>query len=223
MTDEPIRGLLASLPPGEAEDLLAAGRRRTFPQGAFIFREGETPGAVVVLTAGRVKVSHTTAAGDEVVLAVRGPGDVLGELSALDGSPRSATVTAFEDVEAVIIPLGVLQRTLLERPHVAVRLLQELAGRLRDADRKRVEFAAFSTETRVTLRLLELADVHATAMGEVREISLPLTQEDLAAWVGSSREAVAKALRTLREASLIETGRRRITVLNVGELRARLP
>ncbi len=223
MADDAVRGLLGSLPREEARDLLASGWRRTFPQGAFIFREGETPGAVVVLTAGRVKVSYTTRAGEEVVLAIRGPGDVLGELSALDGSPRSATVTAFEDVEAVVIPLDVLRRTLLERPHVAVRLLQELAGRLRDADRKRVEFAAFDTQTRVVLRLLELAGAHGTGAGGSRRISLPLTQEELAFWVGSSREGVAKALRKLREDGLVETGRRRITVLRVDRLRDRLP
>jgi CRP/FNR family cyclic AMP-dependent transcriptional regulator len=102
-----------------------------------------------------------------------------------------------------------------------------LCQRLRDADRKRIEFGMFDTTGRVAQRLVELAERYSEPYqprhrplppGSVR-ITLNLTQEELAGWVGSSREAVSKALRTLRSHGWIETGRRRVIVHNIQALR----
>jgi CRP/FNR family transcriptional regulator, cyclic AMP receptor protein len=101
-------------------------------------------------------------------------------------------------------------------------LLKLLAHRLRDADRKRIEFASLDTQGRVAARIVELS----ARFGQPRPdgsvlITLPLSQEQLATWVGSSREATAKALGQLRERGLVETGRRRLTVVDLRALQAR--
>jgi CRP/FNR family transcriptional regulator, cyclic AMP receptor protein len=93
-------------------------------------------------------------------------------------------------------------------------LLRSLAQRFRDADRRRVEFASAQTLGRVAARLLELADRHGESDGETIVITLPISEEELAGWTGSSREAVAKALATLRDFGAIRAERRRITVLD---------
>jgi CRP-like cAMP-binding protein len=174
---------------------------------------------VALLVSGRVKVSAIAEDGEEYVLAFRGRGDLIGELSALDGEPRSATVTAIEAVEALVIDAGAFRDFLSENPAVALELLAVLSRRLRDADRKRVEFGALDTPGRVVSRLLELAaDYGEPAAGGVR-VSLPITQRDLAGWIGASREAVAKALHGLRARGLIETQRGCIVVLDLEELR----
>ena len=103
----------------------------------------------------------------------------------------------------------------------ATVLLRLITSRLRDADRKRVEFGAFDIAARVAGRLVELADRFGEPDGRGVRISVALSQDELAGWVGASREAVAKALRVLRERGFVTTGRRTMTVLDLDGLRLR--
>ncbi len=177
---------------------------------------------MVIIVSGRAKVSYFTDEGREVLLAVRGPGDLLGELAALDGEPFSATVTALEDVDALVMTAEQFRAVLKEEPDVALSLFKTLSRRLRDADRKRVEFAAYDSVGRVASRLVELAETFGEDTYDGLRISLSLSQEELAGWTGSSREAVAKALQSLRNKDLIETHRRGVTVKDLEGLRARI-
>jgi CRP-like cAMP-binding protein len=210
---------LAMLTPEDIEVLRAAGRPRRWDRGTTVMSEGDTSDWVLVLTEGRVKVSSHTSSGTEVVLAVRGPGALLGEMSAIDGSPRSATVTTLEPIAGIAIRdfTGFLQ----EHGRIAVLLMQLVTGRLRDADRKRIEYGAFDTTGRVATRLLELAERYGEKTDGGVRVALPLSQDELAGWTGASREAVSKALRTLRDRGLIETGRRRVVVHDMEGLRKR--
>jgi CRP-like cAMP-binding protein len=94
-------------------------------------------------------------------------------------------------------------------------------SRLREADRKRVEFGASDTIGRVAARLVELAQRYGRPAERGVRIDLPITQEELASWVGSSREGVNKALHTLKGLRWVETERRSITVLDLEALRRR--
>ena len=166
-------------------------------------------------------MSYFTENGKEAVLAFRSSGDILGELSALDGEPRSATATVLEPVEALVLTVGQFRDFLCAHPRMALGLLEMLSRRLRDADRKRVEFGAYDSVGRVARRLVELAeDFGVPDRGGVR-ITLSLSQEELAGWVGASRKAVSNALRWLRGRGLVETGRRSITIRDVDALRKR--
>jgi CRP-like cAMP-binding protein len=209
------------LRPDEQAALEAAGSLKRYPRGAVIFREGTPSASVVIVRSGRVKVSSATASGSEVVLAVRGPGALLGELSAIDGGPRSATVTTLEPLSALAIPSAEFERHLLAHARVAFVFMRELIRRLRDADRKRIEFGAHDTTGRVAARLVELADRFGEQTREGLHINLPLSQDELAGWTGSSREAVTKALRTLRAEGWIRTGRLRVVITDLDALRAR--
>jgi CRP-like cAMP-binding protein len=218
-----LEGFGATVTPDEYKDLMARGVRRPFRRGAFLMTEGEASDHVIVLVSGRAKVSSYTQDGKEVVLAVRGPGELLGELSAVDGNPRSATVSALEPIEALIVRSEQFVEFLTEHPRLAIQLLQSTIRRLRDSDRKRIEFGAYDTPARVARRLLELVDRYgeAEAADKSVRISLSLTQDELAGWTGSSREAVSKALREFRDRGWITTGRRAIVVLDVEGLRGR--
>src|SRR5512139_1753930 len=131
-----------------------AGRRRDFQRGSVIFREAETTDWVAVLRTGRVKVSVDTANGTEVVLAVRGPGVLLGEFAAIDREPRSATVTAIDPVSAIAVPLAAFEAFLQANGRVSLLLMRALTAKMRDADRKRIEFGAHDTIGRVAARLI---------------------------------------------------------------------
>jgi CRP-like cAMP-binding protein len=152
------------------------------------------------------------------VLAFSGPGDLLGELSALGGSPRVATVRALESMSALAIASADFESFLNTNPRVALVILRVVIARLRDADRQQVEFAAYQTVTRVARRLVELAERYGEASGGTIRITLPISQEELAGWAGASREAITKALRDLRAVGLIETRRRHIIVLEPEQL-----
>jgi CRP-like cAMP-binding protein len=207
------------LTPEEIEEMRTAGRPRRWERGTTVMSEGDTSDWVLVLTEGRVKVSSHTSSGTEVVLAVRGPGGLLGEMSAIDGSPRSATVTALEPIAGIVI--RDFPAFLQAHGRIAVLLMQLVTGRLRDADRKRIEYGAFDTTGRVATRLIELAERYGEKTNSGVRVALPLSQDELAGWTGASREAVSKALRTLRDRGLIETGRRRVVIHDLEGLRKR--
>lgn len=97
---------LAALSPEEAEAIRAHGVVRTYERGTALFHERQTSDRVHVVLSGRVKLSSVSEDGKESVLAIRGPGDLLGELSAIDDEPRSASATALEPVEALVVPAG---------------------------------------------------------------------------------------------------------------------
>jgi CRP/FNR family cyclic AMP-dependent transcriptional regulator len=220
-TDDPATGFLGALDSEQLEALRGLGTARRFREGQALFHQGGSSDRVVVLLSGRVKVSTVTEDGKEIVLAFRGPGDLLGELSAIDGEPRSATVEAIEPVEAIAVAAPQFRSYLIAHPEVGVLLLQMLSHRLRDADRIRVEYGAHDTVGRVAARLVELAERYGEPAGRGLRIGLPLSQEELAGWTGASREAVSKALQTLRKVGWVVTERRRITVLDLEALRRR--
>lgn len=210
-----------NLAPDEAAALEQAGRCRNFGRGAIIFRAGDRSDWVAVLRSGRVKVSVDTASGTEIVLAVRGPGALLGEFAAIDREPRSATVTAIEPVTALAVPLAGFEAYLEAHGRVAMLLMRALTAKVRDADRKRIEFGAHDTTGRVAARLVEMAERFGERTNDGVAIGLPLSQEELAGWTGASREAVSKALGVLRSAGEIRTSRMSVVVLDLDALRRR--
>jgi CRP-like cAMP-binding protein len=196
-------------------------RRRRWRRGEVLIREAEDSDSVLLLESGRVKATSHTAGGSEIVLAVRGPGALLGELSAVSREPRSATVQALEPVTALLMPLTEFEIYLKEHGRVAFLLMRLIAEKLRDADRKRIEFGAQDTTGRVAARLVELAERFGTPVEGGVRIGLPLSQDELAGWIGASREAVSKALGVLRSAGWIRTSRLSVVVLDLGALRDR--
>jgi CRP/FNR family cyclic AMP-dependent transcriptional regulator len=212
---------LGALSAEDARELRVRGTIRHFRRGTALFYEDQLADRVLVLVEGRVKLTCVSEEGRELMLALRGPGDVLGELSAIDGSPRSATAVAIEPVEAFAFSAADFT-SLLERRHtVAMALIRILSHRLREADRMRLEFAVQDSVGRVAARLAELCDHFGEPDGNAVRIDLSLSQEELAAWAACSREAVSKALQAMRRMGWIETGRRSVKVLELESLRSR--
>jgi CRP-like cAMP-binding protein len=175
----------------------------------------------LILVKGHVKASFVDPQGREIVLSFRGPGDVLGELSFLRVEPRSSSVTAIEPVETRALGATEFRGYLEKRPSAALTLIDVISRRLRDANRKRVQYGALDTIGRISARLIELCERYGDHTDEGIQIRLPLTQEDLGGWTASSRAGVAEALRTMRKLGWIRTGRRRITVLDLDALTQR--
>jgi CRP-like cAMP-binding protein len=207
------------LSPEELRALQSRAITRTFRRGAALLREGEDPTRVLVLTEGRAKAVTYTEDGKEVVLGFLGPGELLGEVATIENRPRSATVIAVEPVTTLALAANDFWSLLDEHPRIWVIVHKIVIRRLRLADLQRKEFSGSNTLGRVSRRLVELSDAHGREGDDGVTITLPLSQEELAGWTGSSREAVTKALRTLRDLGWIETGRRSISVRDREALR----
>ena len=218
--DEGQEDFWSALGETAAAELAGIATMRTFARGQALFHEGQLADRVLILRAGRVKVTATTSNGREVVLAFRGPGELLGDQAALDGLPRSATISAVERVQALSLSVEAFRSFLAAHPSVSLTLLGMLSRRLRDADAKRIEFSAFTTIERVAARLLELSERFGQQEGGSIRIELPLSQEELAGATGASIESVGRALQTMRSLKCIETRRREIRVLDRDALEA---
>ena len=206
-------------PGGEFVELFAGARKQRLRSGAVVFNEGDVSNRVAIVLSGRFKVSSYAEDGRETVLGYREQGSVLGEFAAIDGEPHLATVTAIEASDVLLMPAERFVIELEARPDLALALLRSVIGRLRDADRKRIEFGAHDAVARVAGRLLELA--HGQGVDPAGGVTVTITQIELAGWVGCSREAVNKALHRLRERGLVTLGRGRITVIDIDGLRVR--
>jgi len=210
---------LEALTPEEVADLRASGRERHYDANVALFHEGDDGGSVIVLLAGRAKLTVPSSSGREVIVAVRGPGDLLGELAALVEAPRSATVATIEPVDALIMAGSAFASFLERNSRVALVILRMVAERLLYADLQQAQFATHDVVGRVAHRLVELTERFGVDAEEGIVLDVPLSQEELAGWTGASREAVNKALQVLRSLDLVETGRRRFTVLDAEGLR----
>jgi len=211
---------LARLRPTDRDFLLEGCTPRGFPANAVLFHHGDPSDFAVFLVSGWVKVSTDSLNGHEALLAIRGPGDVLGELAAIDGRPRSATVRTLTSVRAAVLPAERFLSRLRQRPDIAIALLGDVADRLRDSDSRLLGFGAHTVPERLAAYLLELAQRHGTAVAGGTEIDLPLSQRELAGAIGASREAIARCLRILRERRVVVTRRRRVVVLQPQVLRS---
>jgi CRP-like cAMP-binding protein len=187
--------------------LSAIGRWRTYRRGDRLFHEGDRSDAVYLVVEGRARVFTSTEEGNEVTLTVRGPGDLVGEMGALDpGAPRSATVVALDPLRCRVVAAGDLRTFLEQHPRAALALLHLVIGRLRDSDRRRAEFGSYDSTRRLARVLVESS-------------TLALSQSELAGMIGASRESVARGLAELRRRGLVATGRRTITIRDADALR----
>lgn len=197
------------------------GSRRSLRAGSTLFTEGDEPHDLMVVESGCVKITTTAANGQELVLELVGAGELLGELSAIDGAPRSATAVALVDVELTMIPAERFLAFLQEHPATMGALLAVTIERLRAANRRQLEFTTSDAMGRVCARLDDLADRYGRTRGDAVLIELSITQTELAQWCGLSREAVVKALRKLRDLGWIDTSDGAIAIVDRVTLRQR--
>ncbi|WP_183095122.1 Crp/Fnr family transcriptional regulator [Nocardioides stalactiti] len=214
-------GFFDEIDPADREAISSRARLRRWSTGEALMREGQAGTEVLVLVSGRAKVTYLTKEGREVILDFRGPGDLLGEMAVVDGNPRSSSVQAIEPVEALALPAADFRALVAQSPTLSTRLLQNMIRRFRDSDRKVVEFGASHAVGRVAARLVEMVERFGTATPAGHVIDLPISQDELASWTGASREAVAKALQTLRGLGLVSTDRRSYTVHDLEGLKQR--
>ncbi len=214
--------IFSTLEPDELRELGAVARRRSYEAHEVIFHRNDPGNTLFVIRAGRVRIFLTSPEGQEVALALFRAGDAFGELALFDGQRRSASAMAIEPVEVYAIQRQDFMSIVMRRPHMALQLLATLSQRLRQTDSMVEDLLFLDVHGRVAKKLLELAGTHGVVTPEGVRIEMKLTQSDLAALVGASRESVNKVMSYLLAKRYVSAEKRKITVLRLAELRRRI-
>ncbi len=174
-------------------DLFIQGGLEIFSPGGTIFRLGETADRVYLVRRGWVRVSRLSRDGQELTLAVLGPGEILGEVALLDGRERTAEAVALTEVALAGLTRQQFLRAIVDRPRCALHLIMSLCERLRNADQLAEELSFLDVKERLRRLMARLgADRRDNPLAE-------LTHKELAEMIGASRESVTRALAELRK------------------------
>jgi CRP-like cAMP-binding protein len=215
----PARSLIADLPAGPREEFLRLGAPRTFPRGQIIIAEsGHTTELYAIIT-GFVRVVNHTHTGAQAMMAIRTRGDLIGELAALDGKPRTSTVIAASRTSVLVVDAPMFQAFTSRYPAVADAVSRSVVAKLRTATRYRVETGQATVLTRVARVLEHLADGYGRPVSDGVVIDVPLPQRDLASLVGASEKGVHRAYHALRGAGVIAVAYRMTTIRDMASLR----
>jgi len=214
--------LFANLDAESLGELSAVVRRRVFRAPEVIFHRDDPGQVLYVIREGKVKITINSPEGHEVVLAVFGPGDYFGELALLDGQPRSASAVALEDVEVYGLQRSDFIKAVMSHPRIAIQVMNVLSRRLRQTDTMIEDLLFLDVHGRVAKKLLDLAELHGVRTPDGILIDMRLTQSDLAALVGASRESVNKVMGYFVAKRFLSTEKRKITILRLADLRRRI-
>jgi CRP-like cAMP-binding protein len=207
----PGAGIRAELPDHVWEDLLARGSRRAYAAREVLVRQGDVRSQVAVIQEGRVKVTRSEVNGMEALLAVRGAGELVGEIAALDGEDSPVTVTALRPCLASLFTASQFI-ALLGGSDLGLAMLRYAVSRRREADQIRAELSLLPVSVRLVRMLLRLVEATGAPIRAGARLDLDMAQEELARAVGASRSQVAATLAQLRAQGILSTGRRRIVV-----------
>jgi CRP/FNR family cyclic AMP-dependent transcriptional regulator len=174
--------------------------RKSYQRGSQILGAGDPTDSLYILISGRIKVFMSDLDGKEVILAILGPNEFVGEMGLIDNSPRSANVVALEACEVVCISKSDFKRCLAENFDMAMTVMRGLVKRLREADNQIGSLALMDVFGRVARLLLETAVV---VDGE-KVVTQKLSKQDIARMIGASREMVSRVMKHLQEAGYIE-------------------
>lgn len=216
--------LLRPLSPQVQARVMSAARPRQYARGDVVFHEGDPGDSLHLIRRGRLAVRVSTDAGESATLRVLRPGDAFGELSLLrpDGDHlRSATITALEPAETLVLPRAAFESLRASHPQVERLLVSLLAERVDQLSQRLLEALYVGVERRVLRRLLELVEIYGDGAGGRPAPVIPLTQDDLAGLAGASRPTVNQVLQRLATQGVVVLKRGSIVVTDPTELRSR--
>lgn len=213
--------LFDGLDPQQQATLQSNMGQTSLRRGETLFKEGDLGDRLYIVTEGKVKLGHTSEDGRESLLAVLGPGEILGELTLFDPGPRTATATAVTPATLLYLDHKDLSVILDTNPKLAEHMLKALAQRLRRTNESLSDLVFSDVPGRVAKALLDLADRFGTPTDEGVHVPHDLTQEELAQLVGASRETVNKSLADFVSRGWIRLEGRAVTLLDVDRLARR--
>jgi CRP-like cAMP-binding protein len=209
--------LLKYLPDALRTEISHRLRRIQAAKGRTLVERGSQSTDVFFLLEGRADVLVYSSTGREVVVNTIGPGDVIGEIAALDGEPRSASVVASSDLLVVVMRATDFMTCIESSPAAGVWLARRLASGIRRLTEQVFELSALNVQTRIHCELLRLAQKGESHDGVI-EVRPALTHAELASRVGTHREAVTREMQALSDMGIIRYGRGSLSILDLARL-----
>lgn len=214
--------LFGNLSDEELSQLAQIVRERKFDRNQVIFYEGDLGGSLYVIVSGTVKIVIMADDGREHILGLLDEGSFFGEISLIDGEPRSATAIALDKVNIVMISREDFVRLLRENPEMSLKIMQTLCDRLRRTD-KHVETLAFlSAPGRVAQVLINWAEKEAPGQDKNVQIPHKMTRQEFASIAGTSRETLTRVLMDFQDDGLIKLEKNRIVLNDRKQLREKV-
>lgn len=199
----------------EREVIEAKSVRRSYRRGAKLFLEGDSASEVLLIQKGQIKITVGSHDGREVLLEIRGAGEVIGEMALIDDSPRSASAFSLTTPTEVLVMSVRTFKELVDTDSEFTRsLLDEMVRKVRDASFHQLELALDDVVGRVARRLLDLDSRFGRMKDGVVSVKSPITQQEIADWSGVSRQAVVKELSALRDAGIVEAKGSMMTIVD---------
>lgn len=203
----------------EAKDLAAvrdAAQIKKVPKSTILFCEGDRGDALYLVLQGKVKASLLAEDGREVILSLLGPGELVGEMALFDMEERrSATVETMEDSELLVLSGAQFLKVLEGRPAIALSVIRTLARRLRDTSSRIRSLVFLDTYSRVGRFLLDLAQEQGRELADGSLLVSRPTHQEMANFIGATRETVSRALTELQQQGLIRLVGRRVILYRV--------
>jgi CRP/FNR family transcriptional regulator, cyclic AMP receptor protein len=212
--------LFAGLEPAAQKPLAGLIRVRRYAARQPVVWEGEAGGSLFLSLTGFFKAITTGRDGKEMLLSIMGPGEVFGELSVLDGQPRSASVITLEAGELASVERPALFELMATSPSLAIGLIEVLAQRVRTLTKRYETISSQDVPQRLAQVLVSLAQKHGQKDGLRVRIQVRLSQQDLGSMVGATRESVNKQLRKWTEAGVLRREAGFVVILDLPALAA---
>lgn len=209
--------LFRGLPLATIQRISALSIRRSYKSGTVVFSQSDPGDALYGVITGKIRISATSRDGREIFLNIMEPGDAFGEIALLDGRPRTATASATSPAELIIITRDHFLDLLKSEPRLATHVIQLLCERIRWTSGLAEESALLSVPERLARRLLSLGELHGHAVSD--GVQLNVSQEEVARFLGLSRQAVNQHLQHWKARGWITLGRGKIIVVDEGALR----
>ncbi|ACK43085.1 MULTISPECIES: Crp/Fnr family transcriptional regulator [Dictyoglomus] len=206
----------------ELEKLLVISKEKTYPKDAVIFQKGDLGNFFFLICSGRVKVIIETEEGKEGILSILYPTEFFGEMSLLDGEPRSATVVALEETRVIIIERNDFLILLYKHPELALKILKTLSLRLRKANRQIETLMFLDAPGKVARLLIDIAQERGKKINNEILIDLEFTRQELGNLIGVSRETTTRILKSFEEDGILSIERNQVIIKDVWELKRRI-
>ena len=213
--------LLAALTDSDRQALARSASRRRYRRGDIIFQKDDPGHSLFIVARGSVRIYVPSTQGADLTLAVLGPGHFFGDLSLLDGRPRSASAAALGDTNVVILERSDFVAVIRTRPAAVMSVLAVVVRRLRDTDEMASDLAFLDVGGRLAKKLLELAATNGVKSQDGVLLDMPITQEELANMIGVTRESVNRNLSLFRRIGLVAKEGRRFVLRDPAGLRRR--
>lgn len=211
--------IFESLETADLEDLADATRLMSLKSGQTLFRKGDEGTALYIVRRGAVKIVLPSRIGDEIIVTILSEGEFFGEMSLLDGEPRSADAIAIDASDVLVLRRSDFLSFLQSNENAIKAVLSLLSRRLRLTDEMLEDTSFLSISSRLAKKLTQLALSYGQKEGDVIQIDLSLTQKELGDLIGATRESINKELRVLREKGIIRTEGNRIQILDLQKLK----